>query len=105
MAPTTGAVRYSHPSLKMPVATIGPSARAGLKGAPVRAPPMRMLKVSVIPIARGARLPARPATAVLSTNAAFSTRFAPMLIHSFSVRTSETTFERHSETTVDCQKK
>jgi hypothetical protein len=51
---------------------------------------MRMLKVSVIPITRGARLPARPATAVLSTNAAFSTRFAPMLIHSFSVRTSET---------------
>ena len=49
--------------------------------------------------------PARPATAMLSTNAAFSTRFAPMLIHSFSVRTSETTFERHSETTVDCQKK
>src|SRR5260221_1702056 len=61
------AVRNSHASLKLPVATIGPSARAGLKGAPVRAPPIRMLKVSVIPIASGARLPARPATAVLST--------------------------------------
>src|SRR6202022_3810206 len=48
MAPTIGAVRYSQASLKLPVATIGPSARAGLKGAPVRAPPMRMLKVSVI---------------------------------------------------------
>src|SRR5216683_1514675 len=67
MAPTIGAVTYSHASLKLPVATIGPSARAGLKGAPVRAPPIRMLKVSVIPIASGARLPARPATAVLST--------------------------------------
>src|SRR5258707_1236062 len=69
MAPTIGAVTYSHASLKLPVATIGPSARAGLKGAPVRAPPIRMLKVSVIPIASGARLPARPATAVLWANA------------------------------------
>src|SRR3954454_19003589 len=40
MAPTIGAVRYSQASLKLPVATIGPSARAGLKAAPVRAPPM-----------------------------------------------------------------
>jgi hypothetical protein len=67
MAPTIGAVRYNQASLKLPVATIGPSARAGLKGAPVRAPPMMMLKVNVIPIASGARLPARPATAVLRT--------------------------------------
>src|SRR5258708_15942516 len=67
MAPTIGAVRYSQASPKLPVATIGPSARAGLKAAPVRAPPMMMLRVSVIPIASGARLPARPATAVLIT--------------------------------------
>lgn len=67
MAPTIGAVRYSQASLNLPVATIGPSARAGLKAAPVRAPPIRMLKVKVIPIASGATLPARPATAVLST--------------------------------------
>src|ERR1700676_5481815 len=67
MAPTIGAVTYSQASLKLPGATIGPSARAGLKAAPVRAPPMMMLRVSVIPIASGARLPARPATAVLST--------------------------------------
>ena len=67
MAPTIGAVMYSHASPKLPAATIGPTARAGLKAAPVRAPPMMMLSVSVIPIASGARLPARPATAVLST--------------------------------------
>jgi hypothetical protein len=30
-------------------------------------PPLRILKVSVLPIASGARLPARPATAVLRT--------------------------------------
>lgn len=66
IAPTTAAARYNHASANLPVATMGPSARAGLKGAPVRAPPMRMLKVRVIPIARGAKLPARPATAVLS---------------------------------------
>src|SRR6266849_8429522 len=51
MAPTIGAERYSQASLKLPVATIGPSARAGLKAAPVRAPPMMMLRVNVIPIA------------------------------------------------------
>src|SRR4030081_2897019 len=67
MAPTIGAVRYSQASLKLPVAIIGPSARAGLKAAPVRAPPMMMLKGNVLSIASGARLPARPATAVLST--------------------------------------
>src|ERR1700744_1325316 len=67
MAPTIGAVIYSQALLKLPVAIIGPSARAGLKGAPVRAPPMMILRVSVIPIASGARLPARPATAVPST--------------------------------------
>src|SRR2546428_10180425 len=60
MAPTIGVVMYSQASLKLPVATIGPSARAGLKAAPVSAPPMMMLRVSVIPIASGARLPARP---------------------------------------------
>src|SRR5205823_6201050 len=51
----------------LPVATIGPSARAGLNAAPVSAPPMMMLRVRVIPIANGARMPARPATTVLST--------------------------------------
>ncbi len=66
-APTSGAIMYSHASVKLPVATIGPSARAGLNAAPVNAPPIMMLSVSVIPIASGARLPARPATAVLST--------------------------------------
>src|SRR5882672_6577202 len=55
IAPTIGADRYSQASLKLPVATIGPSARAGLKAAPVRAPPMMMLRVNVIPIASGAR--------------------------------------------------
>src|ERR1700694_3329448 len=55
MAPTIGAVRYSQASLKLPVATIGPSARAGLNGAPVSAPPMMTLKVSVIPIASDKR--------------------------------------------------
>jgi hypothetical protein len=48
-----GAVRYSQASLKLPVATIGPSARAGLNAVPVRAPPMMMLRVNVIPIASG----------------------------------------------------
>src|ERR1700676_5557130 len=67
MAPTIGAVMYSHASAKLPTAPIGPTARAGLKAAPVRAPPMMMLSVRVIPIASGARLLARPATAVLST--------------------------------------
>jgi len=38
MAPTIGAVRYSQASLKLLVAIIGPSARAGLKAAPVRGP-------------------------------------------------------------------
>ena len=32
MAPTIGAVRYSQASLKLPVATIGPSARARVEG-------------------------------------------------------------------------
>jgi hypothetical protein len=32
MAPTIGAVRYNQASLKLPVATIGPSARAGVEG-------------------------------------------------------------------------
>src|SRR5712671_1769741 len=67
MAPTIGAKPYNQASLRLPVTIIGPSARAGLKAAPVNAPPMRMLKTKVRPIATGARWAARPATAVLST--------------------------------------
>ena len=67
MAPTIGAKPYNQASPRLPVTIIGPSARAGLKAAPVSAPPMRMLKTKVRPIATGARWAARPATAVLST--------------------------------------
>jgi hypothetical protein len=38
MAPTIGAAMYSQTSLKLPVATIDPGARAELKAAPVPEP-------------------------------------------------------------------
>ena len=55
MAPTIGAKPYNQALLRLPVTIIGPSARAGLKAAPVSAPPIRMLKTKVRPIATGAR--------------------------------------------------
>src|SRR3984893_8000816 len=67
MAPTIGAKTYNQASPRLPVTIIGPNARAGLKAAPVSAPPMRMLNTNVRPIATGTRWAARPATAVLST--------------------------------------
>src|SRR5712671_4418241 len=67
MAPTMGARTYNQASPRLPVTIIGPSARAGLKAAPVSGPPIRMLRTKVRPIATGARWAARPATAVLST--------------------------------------
>ncbi len=53
MAPTIGARTYNQASLRLPVTIIGPNARAGLKAAPVSAPPIRMLRTKVRPIAPG----------------------------------------------------